>query len=124
MNAIGKLLKYIPIGFTTQALSEHMNTVMLEYQTANLVETSLGLIGLTDDVVENEVHIPPGQLETAGLNVQDDEPLGEEVLPIKILVDRHLHVVHEENIYPVHDLTKLYQLCANCHVLRLADCSL
>lgn len=71
-----------------------MNTVMLEHKTTHQMETCLRLIGFTDDVIENEVYISAGQLKRATLNAEDVEPLGKEVLPIEVLVDCDLHIVH------------------------------
>ena len=59
VDAIGKLLKHIFIDLPFQTFGEHINAVMLEDQAANLVETGLRLIGFTDDVIEDEVHVPP-----------------------------------------------------------------
>jgi|JI10StandDraft_1071094.scaffolds.fasta_scaffold2993218_1 hypothetical protein len=94
VDTVGKLLKYIIVGFPIQALGKHMDTVMLEHKTTHQMETCLRLIRFTDDVIENEVYISAGQLKGAALNAEDVEPLGKEVLPIKVLVDCDFHVVH------------------------------
>lgn len=94
MDTVGKLLKYILVDFPIQALWKHMNTVMLEHKTTHQMEACLRLIRFTDDVIENEVYISAGQLKWAALNAEDVEPLGKEVLPIEVLIDCDLHIVH------------------------------
>lgn len=63
VHTVREFLQYFAVYFPLKATREDAYTGMLKYETPQQLVIGLGLLGLTNDVVENEVYVSMGMLK-------------------------------------------------------------